>query len=138
MVSQNRFFACLILLILLFTGCAVGPDYVPPEPEMPDAWSQRATEGLKEGQADLQTWWQVLDDPVLNNLIERAGAGNLDLQIAASRINQSRAILGISAGEYWPQVDARGFYSRDRVSENGLTAPAVGSPDQTNLHRAFL
>ena len=122
--------------LLLFSGCQVGPDYVQPEPEMPDVWSERATEGITEGRADLQIWWQYLNDPVLNSLIERAGEGNLNLQAAASRIRQSRAILGIASGEYLPWVDATGYYSRSRVSENGILAPFFNntSPDRTSMH----
>jgi len=122
--------------LLLFSGCQVGPDYVQPEPAMPDVWSERATEGITEGRADLQIWWQYLNDPVLNSLIERAGEGNLNLQAAASRIRQSRAILGIASGEYLPWVDATGYYSRSRVSENGILAPFFNntSPDRTSMH----
>jgi outer membrane protein TolC len=127
-----------ISLLIIVQGCTVGPDYVEPQPSMPDVWSERATEGMTEGQADLQTWWQYFNDPVLNSLIEKAGKGNLDLQVAASRIRQSRAILGISAGEYFPQVDATGSYSRERLSENGILSPLFNftDPDQTNLHRS--
>ncbi|MHC4154485.1 MAG: efflux transporter outer membrane subunit [Planctomycetota bacterium] len=122
--------------LAMFHGCAaVGPDYSQPDTVMPDVWHQELTRGLARGQADMQTWWTTLNDPILNSLIEQASAGNLDVQTAASRIRQARALLGIAAGEYFPQVDATGFYSRDRVSENGLLAPAVGSPDQTNLHQ---
>ncbi|MHC4757589.1 MAG: efflux transporter outer membrane subunit [Planctomycetota bacterium] len=135
--SQIRLFSYLTLFTLFFPGCKVGPNYVRPELEMPDAWSERATEGIAEGHADIQIWWQYLSDPVLNSLIERAGKQNLDLKVAASRIRQSRAILGIAAGEYFPRVDAAGQYSRSRVSENGILSPFFNntSPDPTNLHR---
>jgi NodT family efflux transporter outer membrane factor (OMF) lipoprotein len=124
-----------VVLAGLFGGCAVGPDYAPPELEVPDAWRQQAMQGLSEGEADLQTWWNVFNDPVLNRLIEQAGRGNLDLQIAMARIRQSRALRGIATGEYFPDVDGTGFYSRSRPSENGLSPPPLGtSPDQTNLH----
>ena len=38
----------------------VGPDYVPPDTQMPDRWTQELSEGLTEGKADLRTWWTVL------------------------------------------------------------------------------
>jgi len=129
---------CLVAGICLLTfsisGCKVGPDYVRPEYEVPDQWHQTAVKGLEDGSANLQTWWTVFGDPVLENLIEQAQAENLELQIAYVRVMEARALRGIASGEYWPTVDAAGFYSRNRVSENGLTAPAVGSPDQMNLH----
>jgi NodT family efflux transporter outer membrane factor (OMF) lipoprotein len=134
---MNQFRAIVFLLALgmiLLPGCKVGPDYQEPEIMMPDVWHQKAVEGLAERQSDLQTWWNYLNDPVLSRLMQRLEDGNLDLKTAASRVRQSRAILGIAAGEYWPQVDAAGFYSRDRVSENGLSVPSAGDLDQTNLH----
>jgi outer membrane protein TolC len=137
-VINTKIILPLFLYVIFIHGCAVGPDYVAPETQMPDVWTERATKGIAEGQADLQTWWQYLNDPVLNSLIERAGQGNLDLQASAWRIQQSRAILGIASGEYFPQVDATGFYSRERLSENGFLSPLFNnnlSPDQTNLHR---
>ncbi|HML74784.1 MAG TPA: efflux transporter outer membrane subunit [Anaerohalosphaeraceae bacterium] len=124
----------LLFAVVLLAGCKVGPDYKTPEVILPDAWHQQATQGLAQGQADYQTWWLQLDDPVLTDLIDQAAEGNLDVKTAVSRIQQARALLGIATGQYYPQVDASGFYSRDRESKNGLNAPAVGDPDQTNLH----
>jgi NodT family efflux transporter outer membrane factor (OMF) lipoprotein len=128
----------ILLLVVVWSvllhGCAVGPDYVQPETVMPDAWHQELTRGLAQGEADLQTWWTTLDDPVLNQLIEQASSSNLDVQAAASRIRQARAQLGIASGQYYPQVDATGFYSRDRRSENGLLPPLPAIPEKTNLH----
>jgi NodT family efflux transporter outer membrane factor (OMF) lipoprotein len=124
-----------IVLSALLHGCTtVGPDYVQPETVLPDAWHEELTRGLAQGEADLQTWWATLNDPVLNRLIQQASSGNLDVQTAAARIRQARAQLGIASGQYYPQVDASGFYSRDRISENGLIPPFPGIPEKTNLH----
>jgi NodT family efflux transporter outer membrane factor (OMF) lipoprotein len=131
---QTGLFVISFLPLLLFSGCKVGPDYEVPEASVPDQWHEKAVQGLEDGSANLQTWWVVFNDPVLEDLIGRSRAENLDLQIAYFRIMESRALLGVASGEYWPNVDAAGFYSRDRVSENGLAAPLVGSPDETNLH----
>jgi multidrug efflux system outer membrane protein len=131
--TKILFFQMLGMVFL--AGCKVGPDYKEPQVVMPDAWHQQLKQGLAEGQADLQTWWLQLEDPVLNELMDRAAEGNLDLKTAVSRIQQARALYGISTGEYYPQVDASGFYQRERQSENGLSAP-LGESDQTNLHNA--
>jgi NodT family efflux transporter outer membrane factor (OMF) lipoprotein len=122
------------MYLSLFSGCKVGPDYVLPETSVPDQWHEKAVQGLDDGSADLQTWWTVFDDPILEVLIQCSSAENLDLKISAARIMESRALLGVASGEYWPNVDAAGFYSRDRVSENGLIAPPSGDVDPTNLN----
>ena len=49
-------------------SCTVGPNYVAPRPKMPDSWEVALIRGLAQGQADLQTWWTVLRDPVLDSL----------------------------------------------------------------------
>jgi NodT family efflux transporter outer membrane factor (OMF) lipoprotein len=103
----------------LCQGCiTVGPDYIPPVPEVPDTWHQELTRGLAEGEASLQTWWKSLNDLVLDSLIERAGAGNLDLKEATARIMEARARRGIAAGEFFPDIDASGSAERSRTSED--------------------
>lgn len=122
-------------LSLFVSGCRVGPDYIAPEYPVPDQWHEQAVQGLANGSANLQTWWTVFEDPVLENLIRRSHVENLDLRIAYARVMESRAFLGVASGQYWPDVDGVGFYSRDRVSENGPLAPPDGSsPDQTDLY----
>ncbi len=113
-----------------FWGCRVGPDYERPDYIMPDQWHQTAVQGLTDGSANLQTWWNLFEDPTLNKLIEQATAENLDLRNAYASLTEARALLGIAAGEKWPTVDGTGFYSRDRASDNGLTPMT----DKTNLH----
>ncbi len=106
-------------------GCTVGPDYTPPIPEMPDAWHQELSTGLKEGEANLQTWWTAFNDPILETLIERAAQGNLELREAAWRIAEARARFGIASGEKFPAVDAVGAYQRNQISEEIVPFPAL-------------
>jgi NodT family efflux transporter outer membrane factor (OMF) lipoprotein len=106
----------MVLAVLGFLqGCAVGPDYQTPETQVPDQWQQK----VAAGQVDLQTWWTLLDDPVLDSLIDRSTQGNLNLRIAVARIVEARAQLGIASGQYWPAFEAVGAYSYSRTSENG-------------------
>ncbi|MHC4592995.1 MAG: TolC family protein, partial [Planctomycetota bacterium] len=114
----------------------VGPDYVPPETQMPDAWHQSLTRGLAEGHADLQTWWGALSDPVLTGLIERAGKANLDLKEAAARVREARAVRAIAAGERYPDVDAAGTAQRTRVSEETVPVLPPGLDRSDNLFQA--
>ena len=64
----------LLAVAFALAGCvSVGPDYVEPELVVPDAWHMRIVQQVEQGpQATLQTWWTVFDDPVLDQLIERA------------------------------------------------------------------
>lgn len=123
----SRWIAALAMLSL---GCAVGPDYTPPILDAPDLWKLQSTDGLSTGEADLQTWWQVFDDPLLENLVERAQDGNLDLAQAFFRIDEARARRGIARGDFFPATDAIGDYSRNRISED------FGAPT-ANQDRSF-
>jgi NodT family efflux transporter outer membrane factor (OMF) lipoprotein len=115
----------LVPALLLLQGCMVGPDYVPPDTQMPDRWGQELSEGLSQGDADLRTWWTSLDDPTLDRLIERATSSNLDIKQAVARIRQARAQFGIATGEIAPSIDAEGQVQTSRVSNNvaGVAPP---------------
>jgi multidrug efflux system outer membrane protein len=106
----------------------VGPDYEPPETQVPDLWEQELSEGLVEGKADLRTWWTTLDDPMLDRLIERASEGNLDVRQAVASIRESRASLGIAGGELYPEVDSIGSIETSRISKE--VASQVAPPQE--------
>ena len=115
---------------MLAAGCAVGPNYAQPEPEMPDRWHEELARGLAEGQAPLQTWWTTLDDPMLDSLIERAVADNLDLEQAVARVNEARARRGIARGQWFPTLDSLSSYSRRQISEESVPLAGVGGNAQ--------
>ncbi len=108
----------MIMTVVLIQSCAVGPDYVKPEYDMPDLWQAELVEGLAAGEAPMATWWKVLNDPILDSLMERAVAGNLDLKEAFGRIKEARAIRGIATGERYPDLNADGQVARQRQSED--------------------
>lgn len=119
----------LALSLILFQGCfgigpKVGPDYSLPELKMQDVWHQEITKGFEEGDANLQTWWSVFNDPVLNGLIERAGQNNLELKVAFARIKEARALRGVKAGERFPDLDATGD-AREIRSPHTFRAPTT-------------
>jgi NodT family efflux transporter outer membrane factor (OMF) lipoprotein len=122
---------------MLAAGCAVGPNYAAPEPDVPDRWHQELARGLAEGQAPLQTWWTTLDDLMLDSLIERAVAGNLDLKQAVARVDEARARRGIARGQWFPTIDSLSSYSRTQISEEAFPVPGVGGNAQ-NLYSVGL
>ncbi|RON57710.1 efflux transporter outer membrane subunit [Pseudomonas frederiksbergensis] len=97
----------LLLLVLGFSGCArVGPDFQPPGEEWVKHWSTPALEHASErGESpDLRQWWQVFNDPVLDQLITDADAHNSSLKIAGLRVMEARAQLGIAQAGRYPQL----------------------------------
>ncbi|GBC61331.1 RND transporter [Desulfonema ishimotonii] len=109
----------VVLILGLLCGCTtVGPDYTPPAPKLPDAWHQAAVKGMDTGRADFRRWWGVFNDPVLARLIERARKGSPDLRLAAARIREARASLGVASGEQLPAIDGSGLTQRGRSGED--------------------
>ena len=114
--------------VLLAAACAsgacatAGPDYVRPESPMPggapapDAWHAEAVAGLDTGEARLQRWWEMFDDPTLVRLIDRARTANLDVRRAVARVRESRAAVAVVAGGRLPVIDAVPGVSVSRAS----------------------
>jgi len=108
----------IVLWALTGASCTVGPDYVRPEITTPDEWHQKMTAGLEQGDTTLQTWWTVLDDPLLSELVQEAQGSNRDLQGAYFRILEARAIRGIAIGDRYPQVGVEAEVGRTKASES--------------------
>jgi NodT family efflux transporter outer membrane factor (OMF) lipoprotein len=133
--SRGRFKALLTvgLAMLVAAGCAVGPDYVPPDTRLPGQWHTPMGAGLVGGDSDKQAlagWWSIFDDPVLTNLIESAVAGNLGLKEARSRVREARARRGVSEAGRFPTIDATGSARSSRSSEE------TGSGSERELYAA--
>jgi NodT family efflux transporter outer membrane factor (OMF) lipoprotein len=93
-----------VTIVVIMSGCTmVGPDFVKPEAPLLEDWADTEAPGLTTGEADYGKWWRVFGDPVLDNLVEKAYRQNLSLQIAAIRIYEARAQLGIAVGNLYPQ-----------------------------------
>src|SRR5256885_1807209 len=99
---------------LLATACALGPDYQRPSEKIPAAYRFEPTAG-NDSFAD-QRWWQTYQDPTLQALIREALDNNLDVRIAAARVDQARAILGSTRLQQLPQVSISGDAQRARTS----------------------
>jgi multidrug efflux system outer membrane protein len=104
-----------LAMLVILSGCALGPDYERPELEIPEQFIQPVEDG--ESFANMP-WWDVFQDPALQNLIRRALEENQDLGIATARIEEFRARLGVTRGDQFPQVDIGARGTRARNSEN--------------------
>jgi NodT family efflux transporter outer membrane factor (OMF) lipoprotein len=133
------------MLLGIFTGCAVGPDYVAPEIPMPPAWHAELRGGAMAQPGDpqaLASWWTTLNDPILTSLIERALQGNLDLKKAQARLREARARRGISQADLFPTLNATGSatYSRgsgDISTAQGSTAITAGDSYSVGLDASW-
>ncbi len=130
----------LLLVVLLTAGCAVGPNYKRPNVNppgvyrgvMPQEAAQPATESLGD-----QKWWEVFQDEELQKLIRTALQQNFDVQIAAARILQAQAQLGITRADQFPSI-AAGASAIDQRSPQQKILPAFNSSaNQVSLSLAW-
>jgi len=112
----------LPVCLAALAGCAVGPDFKSPQPEMPADWSGRKLSTDESRQADLARWWSVFNDPILTSLVERAAASNLDLKLAEARVRQARAARGVATAKLGPALDATGSFRRAEAGDSGPVA----------------
>jgi len=103
-----------ILSSIAMTGCMVGPNYHRPAVQTPTAFRDLKEDQQAQAQtasfADLP-WWQVFQDPQLQELIRTALKENYDLQLATERIAAARSQVTITRSSLFPQVQAGGNFS---------------------------
>jgi multidrug efflux system outer membrane protein len=118
--------------LLALSACAVGPKYQRPETEVPTAF--RYTLGADEAAsiADLG-WWEMYRDPILQGLIEEALRNNQDLRFAAARVTEARAMVGVSAADFYPQIGlgAAGGYGQQSAKNY---VPGLGPSGSFNVN----
>ncbi len=102
----------VILASSLIGGCKVGPNYHRPAIQAPTAYRdlRESPEAQAASYADLP-WWQVFQDPQLQDLIRTALKQNYDMQLATERINAARAQLAVTRSYLFPQVQGNGNFS---------------------------
>jgi multidrug efflux system outer membrane protein len=131
MKKLARFMAA-VMASTLGAGCTVGPNYHRPVVQSPTAYRDLSENPQVQAQAasyaDLP-WWQVFQDPQLQELIRTALKQNYDLQLATERINAARAHLAVTRSSQFPQVQGNGDFSGGKdhnfqVKSNFLTLTA--------------
>jgi outer membrane protein, multidrug efflux system len=112
-MRQKAYWSLFVSLcsILLFAGCAVGPNYK--RPEVPVPVSHRSDSALPVPGptapavtfGDLK-WFDLFQDETLRELIKTALKDNFDVRIAAQRVLAAQAFVTIEKSALYPSVDA--------------------------------
>jgi NodT family efflux transporter outer membrane factor (OMF) lipoprotein len=121
----------------MLTGCAVGPDYKTPEPELAPFHNTKSVTARENfAVPSLERWWTGFDDPILVTIIERALAGNLDLAAVFARVSQGRALAAGASAQLLPTVSLGASAGAEHRSLRGLIGSiAGGNPGfQRNVH----
>lgn len=115
-----------VALALAASACTVGPNYKRPVVNLPDAYrgsAPPAATAADQPSIGDQEWWQLFQDEQLQELIRTALRQNFDVRIAAARVAEARAQLGITRADQFPQLDASALAERERVSASPVPFP---------------
>ncbi len=122
-VSISALPLAAVPLALLVSGCAVGPNFVKPRPNVPAHWSATAERNGHEGRSRVSAqeppplaWWSAFKDPQLTSLVDASAAQNLDVRQAALRIEEAQAEAQVLFGGLWPSLSANASWARQRIS----------------------
>lgn len=117
-------------LAALLSSCTVGPDYVKPKLETPEAYKEAAADQAQWNPSNPQAqlprgkWWEVFNDPALNALESQVDPANQSIAGAEAAYRQARALVQVNRAGYFPTVSAGAAVSRYRGSENAPNANA--------------
>ncbi len=128
-----------LLLILTVAGCKVGPNYKRPVVNAPDAYRGLAPDLAPQTAASIgdEKWFTVFHDERLEQLIKEALAQNYDVRIAATRVLQAQAVLGITRADQYPNVTGGAGAGMQRVPLTKAAPEISTSYNQLNLSLAW-
>ncbi|RGE46752.1 multidrug transporter [Comamonas testosteroni] len=138
-VGQARTGWLALGLSLLLAACAQVPEWegkAKLATAVPE--SLQATRDVAHMDWPTEQWWQRYDDAQLNQLIAEALLGAPDMAAAAARVQQARAMLGVSESASAPQISARASATEDKISYNYLTPSAFAPRGMNDYGRASL
>jgi len=119
---MNKYRCVFLLSAALLAGCAMGPDYVRPDFELPPPSDNDSAQYAPFTAAD---WWKIFDDPTLDRIQAEALAYNRDLKAAAARVEEARAFAREALADRLPAIGIAGAAGRERASQRA--APPAGS-----------
>jgi multidrug efflux system outer membrane protein len=128
-----------IFALMLLTGCTVGPNYKRPPITAPDAYRGLAPDAAPQTTSSIadEKWWTVFDDQQLQALIRKAIVQNYDVRIAAARVLQAQAALGITRADQFPAVYGGASAASTRFPRTKLLAATNTSSNLVNLSLAW-
>ena len=104
----------VVLAAALLAACSFAPKYERPANELPDAWRGAPAQGALGAPSD--RWWTVYGDPTLDKLVEESLANNQDIALAVARVDEARALVGVSESQLWPSIEGNVGANRSRAS----------------------
>lgn len=109
----------LAALLVSQSGCLLGPNYEEPPAPVASEWTEPDMPAFQRGEGIVARWWEVLNDPVLNALVEMAYQQNPTLHAAGVRVLEAQARRAVAFGLLFPQQqEGFGDFSWNQASDN--------------------
>ena len=135
MAEATQWLLTIVAGAALLAGCAVGPHYVRPTTTPPEMFRGHVGPQEAASLADLP-WWNVFQDPTLQQLLQEALASNYDLRLAVARVEQARAVAAVARGAFFPAI---GYQSAIQRSHGGISSALGLNPDTSiSTHDLFV
>ncbi len=104
-------------------------------PAIPSSW--KSGQSMSKAAAASDNWWQVFQDPQLNQLITEATSTYPGLQAVLARVDQAKAAVDTARSSWLPRLDANGGASRDRFSRTTLFSLPSSNTFDTGLELSY-
>jgi len=129
------------IFLALSAGCSVGPSYKQPCAEVPAGWKNQQNEKCDAQSAPALTyldyWWEIFHEPRLNELEQWALVNNRELYIAYERVQEYRALMGVAASNFYPQVTLNPLYTNTGELIKNYAPPVPNTPANLQIPRLF-
>lgn len=119
-----------VILCVMLSACAVGPNYVRPDVPMPDVFKESKDwkQALPADSLPKGAWWKIFDDPQLNNLEEQVNISNQTIVAAEAQYRQAMALFRVARASYFPFITGGVSYTRELKSSTlNRSGQATGS-----------
>src|SRR5664280_510157 len=125
-------FKILLVILVMISGCSVGPDYKRPDAPVPSSFKELKgwREALPRDQEIRTKWWEAFDDSILNSLEEQVTVSNQSIALAESQYRQAQALVQLARANYFPTIGASAAFTRSQ--------PAGNTTDIVNQHEVSL
>jgi NodT family efflux transporter outer membrane factor (OMF) lipoprotein len=122
----------LLVILLMISGCSVGPDYKRPDAPVPSSFKELKgwRQALPRDQEIRTKWWEAFGDPILNSLAQQVNVSNQSIALAESQYRQAQALVQLARANYFPTLGAGAAYT--------LSRPAGETSGTVNQHQISL
>ncbi|MDN3385114.1 efflux transporter outer membrane subunit [Pseudoalteromonas sp. APC 3358] len=139
-MNHHKRILILLSAIFMLGGCSslIGPLPTAEPPTLDEKWKEGTPDSVSTEQVQIDAkWWQGFEDETLTALVERAYSENLTLRVAALRILEARAILGIARSEFYPTLDSNSGVTRAGLSGNAQLSDSRFTNYRTAIDTAW-